>query len=99
MRSTEAVMYDSYIVKRTQIYLDPVQSRELARRADATGVTSSHLIREAVARYLAGPQDAHAELAAQRSALLDAAGTLARLGPGTEVVERLREADRDRDRD
>ncbi len=39
-------MYDPYIMRRTQIYLEPEQSEELARRADVRGVTSSHLIRE-----------------------------------------------------
>lgn len=93
------MMYDSYIMRRTQIYLEPEQSTELARRADVRGVTSSHLIREAIAQYLADPTDEAGELAAQRSALLAAAGTVPRLEPGTEAVERLREADRMRDRD
>ena len=93
------MMYDSYIMKRTQIYREPEQSQELSRRADVRGVTSSHLIREAIAQYLADPTDAAGELAAQRSALLAAAGTVPRLASGTETVERLREADRARDRE
>lgn len=89
-------MYAVYIVRRTQIYLDPAQSSALARRAAARGVTSSHLIREAVTLYLAGPEDDAAILAAQRAAVLDAAGTVTRLPPGSEHVERLRTADRSR---
>ena len=92
-------MYDSYIMKRTQIYLEPEQSRELARRADVRGVTSSQLVREAITRYLVDPTDEAAELAAQRSALLDAAGTVPNLASGVEAVERLREADQARDRE
>ena len=41
-------VYDSYIVKRTQIYLDDRQDDDLARRAAAEGVTKSALIRRAV---------------------------------------------------
>ena len=92
-------MYGSYIVKRTQIYLEPDQSRELSRQAGVRGVTASHLIREAIARYLADPEDDGAVLAAQRSAVLDAAGSVPRLPAGTETVEQLREADLVRDRE
>jgi len=92
-------MYHSYIVKRTQIYLEPEQSRELARRADVRGVTSSHLIREAITRYLADPTDEAGELAAQRSALMDAAGAIPNLASGVETGERLREVDLARDRE
>lgn len=92
-------MYHSYIMKRTQIYLEPEQSRELARRADVRGVTSSHLVREAITRYLADPTDDAGELAAQRSALLDAAGAIPSLASGVETVERLREADEARSRE
>jgi hypothetical protein len=91
-------MYDSYIVKRTQIYLDPEDASELSRRAAVRGVTASHLIREAIAEYLVGPSDDAAVLAAQRASLLGAAGTVRRLASGGEVVARLRHADRERDR-
>jgi hypothetical protein len=91
-------VYDSYTVKRTQIYLDPEAVSELSRRASVRGVTSSHLIREAIAVYLAGPPDDAAELAAQRAALLEAAGTVPRLASGADVVARLREADGPHDR-
>lgn len=42
----------SYIVKRTQIYLDEEQDRILAARAVDTGRTKSQLIREAIDTYL-----------------------------------------------
>ena len=90
-------MYDPYIMRRTQIYLEPEQSEELARRADVRGVTSSHLIREAISRYLADPSDEAGALAAQRAALLDAAGTTPGLASGVETVERLRDVDQARD--
>jgi predicted transcriptional regulator len=43
----------TYIVKRTQIYLDDEQEARLDRRARATGVTRSALIRAAVDAFLA----------------------------------------------
>ena len=42
----------TYIVKRTQIYLDEDQDRRLERRAAAAGVTKSALIRSAIDRFL-----------------------------------------------
>jgi len=50
-------MYDAYIVKRTQIYLDDAQDRELAARAAASGTTKSAVIRHAVDAYLAQPEE------------------------------------------
>jgi Arc/MetJ family transcription regulator len=91
-------MYDPSIMKRTQIYLDEVLAQELGRAAKARGVTSSHLIREAVARYLAGPDTDDSELAAQRAAITDAAGTVRRLPRGSAYVDELRAADADRER-
>jgi len=88
-------MYDSYIVKRTQIYLDAEQRELLARRARSSGVTSSHLIREAVEAYLADPGDEMIELARQRQALDDAFvfPPIARLPEGTAYVAAIRAAD------
>lgn len=46
-------MYDTYIVKRTQIYLSDQQGRYLERRSRTSGRTVSQLIREAIeATYL-----------------------------------------------
>lgn len=42
----------TYIMRRTQIYLDEDQDRRLAARARADGVTKSAVIREAVDQFL-----------------------------------------------
>ena len=89
-------MYTSYIVKRTQIYLEEDQVRALARRSDARGVTSSHLIREAIDHYLAGPEDEAAELARQRAALRDAFGSMPRLPQGSAYVDEVRRSEQER---
>jgi hypothetical protein len=74
-------MYDPYIMRRTQIYLDEAQADVLSRRARSIGTTSSHLIREAVAGYLAAidRDDDSIILARQRAAIEAAFGTLSRL--------------------
>lgn len=41
-------MYDTYIMRRTQIYLTDEQGRTLERRRRATGSTISELIRSAI---------------------------------------------------
>lgn len=91
---TQHTMYDSYIVKRTQIYLDPERAAELARRADARGVTSSHLIREAIEQYLADSDDDTTELARQRASLREAFGSTPRLPDGASFVDEARSVDR-----
>jgi predicted DNA-binding protein len=86
------MMYDTYIMKRTQIYLEADQDRRLASRATASGVTKSTLIREAIEVYLAKPDDAD-ELAAFRAAIDAAAGAPVELPDGATYVETLRAAD------
>lgn len=92
-------MYDLYIMKRTQIYLDAEQRTRLGRRADLAGVTSSSLIREAVASYLSDTEDQGLELARQRQALADAFALkpIARLPDGAAFVDATRAGDRERD--
>ena len=90
-------MYAVYIMRRTQIYIDEDQATELARRARARGVTSSHVIREAIERYLVGEEDEAAELARQRTALRDAFGSVPSLPDGRAYVDELRKGDRARD--
>jgi predicted transcriptional regulator len=76
-----------YIVKRTQIYLDDDQDRQLARRARASGRTKSDLIREAIGRFLKRQADtSHLE-----EALAETAGVM----PDMQVPDRD-EWDRDR---
>lgn len=90
-------MYDTYIVKRTQIYLDERQAEELGRRAAVRGTTASKMIREAIDRYLAGPDEEADRLARFRADLDSSFGAAPYLEEGARYVERLRGADRARD--
>lgn len=92
-------MYDSYIMRRTQIYLEDAQHECLSRRARAAGTTKSDLIREAVDAYLAGSVDEGTQLVAFRAAVRAAAGTARRLPKGRQYVEELRRADAERARE
>ena len=89
-------MYDSYIMKRTQIYLDEDQDRRLAEHALATGRTKSDLIREAVDRLLDEPLSEEAELARFRAAVDAAFGIAPYLEDGVTYVRKLRDVDRRR---
>ena len=62
----QTAMYNTYIMKRTQIYLDDEHDRRLSERADAAGTTKSALIREAIDAYLAEPASGAAWLARSR---------------------------------
>ena len=86
-------MYDSYIVKRTQIYLDDKQDGDLARRAAAEGLTKSALIRRAVDAYLETDGDDELWLARFKAAVDAVAGSAPDLPPGSVYVERLRALD------
>lgn len=90
-------MYGLYIVRRTQIYLDPGQADALVERARVHGTTMSHVIREAIASYLARPEQEGERLARFRAALDMSFGTAPGLSPGAEYVERMRTADRERE--
>ncbi len=91
-------MYDTYIMKRTQIYLEEAQHDTLSRRAAVVGTTKSDLIREAVDAYLAGPRAERGQLLAFRDAVRAAAGSVPRLPEGSRYVEELRAIDADRER-
>jgi Ribbon-helix-helix protein, copG family len=94
-----AMMYNSYIMRRTQIYLDERQAEQLARRARARGTTASKMIREAIDEYLAGPDDA-ADRRARFQAALDASfGVAPDLADGATYVDDLRRIDRVREED
>jgi Ribbon-helix-helix protein, copG family len=86
-------MYDLYTVKRTQIYLDEARDDELARRAEAEGVTKSALIRRAVELYLDGDEDDELRLARFKDAVEAVAGLAPDLPEGSLYVERLRALD------
>lgn len=91
-------MYDMYIMKRTQIYLDDAQAEQLARRAAAEGVTKSTLIRRAVDDYLDSEGGGEDLRLARFRAVIDAvAGTAPELPSGASYVERIRALDLDRD--
>jgi predicted DNA-binding protein len=92
-------MYDTYIVKRTQIYLDERQADELNRRARVRGTTASKMIREAIDEYLAGPSTPDDRLERYRAALDASFGIAPYLPRGAEYVEELRRGDRERDRE
>jgi predicted transcriptional regulator len=89
-------MYATYIVRRTQIYLDEDQDRRLAERARSTGRTKSDLIREAVDRLLDTPVSGQEELARFRAAAGAAFGIAPDLEDGAIYVRKLRDIDRRR---
>jgi hypothetical protein len=93
------MMYNSYIVKRTQIYLEARQADELSRRAAARGTTASKVIREAIDRYLVEPERDAERLARYRAALEAAFGVAPYLADGAEYTSALRTADRARERE
>lgn len=92
-------MYDLYIMKRTQIYLDEQQDRALAERAERVGRTKSSLIREAIDSYLEPPSAAGTALTRLRTAVSHAHGCASYLPSGERYVEELRAADRERGRE
>lgn len=84
----------SYIMRRTQIYLDEDQTARLDRRAAAEGASRSTLIRHAVDEYLTGGDDDAAAWQAQwRKAVKGTAGIAPYLDEGAEYVETLRRED------
>jgi predicted transcriptional regulator len=91
-------MYTSYIVHRTQIYLDDEQERKLADRARQIGRTKSALIRDAVDAYLSPASGEESALAGLRAAVNDAAGAAPYLPSGVDYVEELRAAEQERRR-
>ena len=90
-------MYSSYIMKRTQIYLDVDQDRRLAARARAAGATKSTLIREAIESYLSRPEEEARQLAEFRTAVDDLVRQPIALADGRAYVDELRRSDRIRD--
>lgn len=86
-------MYDMYIMKRFQIYLDDGQHAELARRAEREGLTMSGVIRRAVDTELARPDDEERR-SAWRSAVSASAGIAPYLREGRACLEEARAAER-----
>ncbi|MBA2757865.1 MAG: ribbon-helix-helix protein, CopG family [Chloroflexi bacterium] len=86
-------MYDTYIMKRTQIYLEIEQDRRLGKRASASGVTKSTLVRQAIDAFLDVPADGATHLARFRAALDEIDGSRAPLPDGRIYVEEIRAGD------
>jgi hypothetical protein len=84
-------------MRRTQIYLDEAQDRELARRATAERTTKSALIRRAIGRELERSGDDAVALLRFRAALDVAFGAAPDLATGSTYVNEVRARDADRD--
>jgi hypothetical protein len=91
-------MYDLYIVRRTQIYLEEAQDFGLAKRAAAEEVTKSELIRRAIDAFLHQDEDQALQLARFRTAVNEAAGIAPYLPEGHRYVKEIRQADLERQR-
>ena len=88
-------MYDRYIVRRTQIYLEEEQHQRLTERAHQTGQSMSELIRHAIDRDLDGDEE-ELKLRRFREAVRAVAGCAPDLEDGATYVTKLRSADRRR---
>ena len=85
-------MYVYIVMERTQIYLTESQTHALDARARRQGTTRSHLIREAIERYLAPDWDP----VAFKAALANVAGMWADRDDHDEIYQSMRAADRRR---
>jgi Arc/MetJ-type ribon-helix-helix transcriptional regulator len=83
-------MYVYIVMERTQIYLTEMQTHELDKRARQQGTTRSHLIREAVEKYLTPDWDPEAF----KAALNRFAGIWADRDDLDEIRASMREAER-----
>ena len=83
-------MYVYIVMERTQIYLTETQTHELDKRARQQGTTRSHLIREAVEKYLTPDWDPEAF----KAALNRFAGIWADRDDLDEIRASMREAER-----
>jgi Arc/MetJ-type ribon-helix-helix transcriptional regulator len=86
------MVYVYIVMVRTQIYLDERQTAELDKRARERRTTRSHLIREAVEKYLAPDWDPEAF----KAALGRFAGIWADRDDLDEIYDSMRAADRRR---
>lgn len=87
------MVYNSYIMRRTQIYLTDEQGRVLEGRSRATGRTISQLIRDAIdAMYARGREMSRADRV--RLARRTAGAWTEFAENGAEYVERIRGARR-----
>ena len=96
-RGVQPAVYISYTMRRTQIYLDEAQDRELERRATAERTTKSALIRRAIGRELERPADEKVAIARLRVSLDVAFGAAPHFAPGSAYVDDIRGRDEDRE--
>jgi hypothetical protein len=87
------VMYDVYIMRRTQIYLSDEQSRLLEAHAGATGSSVSQLIRTAIDTVY-GKRRALTRAQRVRIVRATAGAWTSRAESGADYVERVRGAGR-----
>lgn len=94
------MMYSTYIVRRTQIYLGEDQDRRLEERAASLATTKSAVIRDAIDAFLDPQSPARdAGLDRFRAAVRGAAGIAPYLPAGTAYVDGQRAADAARERE
>jgi serine/threonine protein kinase HipA of HipAB toxin-antitoxin module len=82
-------MYDPYIMRRTQIYLDESQSRLLEAQSKASGFSISHLIRAAVDTVY-GKRRSLTQAQKLRIAESTAGAWASRTETGADYVDRVR---------
>ena len=85
-------MYAYIVMERTQIYLTTAQTDELDKRARRQGTTRSHLIREAVEKYLTPEWDPEAF----KTALRNVAGMWADRDDIDDIYGSMRQAGQDK---
>ena len=84
-------------MRRTQIYLDEAQDRELDRRAAAERTTKSALIRRAIDRELDRSDDPALALVRLHAAIDATFGVATHLADGSTYVDEIRKRDADRE--
>ncbi len=85
---------------RTQIYLDPAQTKRLDEIAAESGVSRSEVIRTAVAGYVQRVDSDHEAKRQRALAAIDATfGIVPDLPPGKEYVDAIRAGDGERFRE
>ena len=97
--SESLAMYDLYIMRRTQIYIDERQGERLASVAVRSGMTMSAVIRAAIDAYLERESSEDARLVRFRAAVAEASGIAPGLPSGEEYVDAIRPDYADRARE
>lgn len=90
------MMYDGYIMVRTQIYLSKAQERALSVRAKSDRTTKSALIRAAIDQYLDPAGGSCSRVENMHEAVRAAAGVAPYLPDGADYVDAIRSLDSER---